>query len=154
MIRLAVPHCQQENATTCLPAAVRMVLMFWGIERDEYDLRESLQWDGLGTSVYNVALLNESDIGVTAETGESDVESLRRTLLAGVPVIVAIKTGSLPGWNVNRPHAIVVIGYDDTHVYFNDPKFPDAPKTASWDNLIAAWETFGRFTAVIRRNDG
>ena len=151
MTHLSVPHFTQEHPTSCVSAAVRMALAFLGIERTELQIRNVLEWDDEGTRVLNIDLIEESNLEVLVESDVMDVNSIRRTLDAGVPMIVGVWTAALPYWSRDRPHAVVVIGYDDDSVYLNDPKFPDAPKVVDWEPFIEAWESFGRFGAVIRR---
>ena len=148
---LPVSHYPQEHATSCIPAVVRMVLSFWSIEQNELVLSQMLQSEEEGTSIFNIKFLQEAGIGITVWVGEMDVEELKQNLDQGVPVIVAVWTANLLYWKVNRPHAVVVVGYDEKTVYLNDPKFPDAPQTIAWDNFLAAWDEFGRFGALIRK---
>ena len=148
-MRFPVPHYPQEHPTSCIPATVRMVLSFWGIDRSEPVLSRILQSEEEGTSVFNIEFLQEAGLGVTVWVGEMDVDALKQSLDQGTPVIVTVWTDALPYWTINRPHALVVVGYDEREVYLNDPKFPDAPKSVSWDSFLVAWEGFGRFGAII-----
>ncbi len=54
---LPVPHFLQEQQTTCVPAAVRMVLAYWGIEIAELELSAFLESQKSGTGVINIDLL-------------------------------------------------------------------------------------------------
>ncbi|MBI4532150.1 MAG: C39 family peptidase [Candidatus Latescibacteria bacterium] len=83
--------------------------------------------------------------------GELERETLKRLLDQRLPVIVGVWTASLPYWHANRSHAVVVVGYDEQSVYLNDPKFPSAPQAVTWDEFLVAWEEFGRFGAIIRK---
>jgi hypothetical protein len=98
-----------------------MVLSFWGIERNELALSHVLQSGEKGTGVLNVELLSEAGIEVSVETEEKDANWIKHSLDEGYPVIVAVFTEMLPYWESNRSHAVVVVGYDDSAVYLNDP---------------------------------
>lgn len=148
---LLVPHYPQEDPTSCIPAAVRMVLSFLSIELSELVLSYILQSEDEGTSVLNLEFLQEANMGVTVEVDEMDANRLKQSLEEGVPVIVAVWTVALPYWTKNRPHAVVVVGYDENVVYLNDPTIREAPQTVTWENFLVAWEEFGRFGAVIRK---
>lgn len=54
-------------------------------------------------------------------------------------------------WDVNVRHALLVVGYDDTHFYLNDPAFADAPKRVMIDELMLAWLEFDYIYALITR---
>lgn len=148
---LHVPHFLQEQPVSCVPACLRMALAYLGIERTEIELSAISELERRGTNVFNIELLQGSGIGVTVWVGEMDAGQLRQNLEEGIPVIAAVWTDVLPYWTANRPHAVVVVGYDEKSVYLNDPKFANAPQTVSWSDFLTAWEEFGRFGAVIRR---
>jgi ABC-type bacteriocin/lantibiotic exporter with double-glycine peptidase domain len=149
---LPVPHYLQEHATSCIPASVRMVLSFLGIEESEPVWSKALQSDEDGTSVFNIEFLQATGLDITVWVGEIDVDTAKQKLDEGIPVIAAIWTDALPYWTRNRPHAVVIIGYDENGVYLNDPKFPDAPQSVTWADFSKAWEAFGWFGAIIQRH--
>lgn len=144
-------HFLQEENKSCVPASVRMVLDALGIERSELEIGAALSSEKEGTSVLNIELLPQTGWGVTVWTGEMSPTKLKEYLDEGVPVIVAVWTDALPYWRIEHPHALVVVGYDEELIYLHDAKFPDAPKTVSWANFLSAWEAFGRFGAIIRK---
>ncbi|MDA1190093.1 MAG: peptidase C39 family protein [Candidatus Poribacteria bacterium] len=147
-----MPHFPQEGARSCLPACARMVLGFYGIDTEEVSLSRMLGKTPVGTEMLNIELLENADLGVRVETGILDAEAVRDYLNANVPVIVMLGTGALSYWQSDRPHAVVVVGFDDASIYVNDPKFSDAPKIVAWDEFLAAWDVFDRFGAVIHQD--
>lgn len=147
---LSVPHRIQRNPTSCVPASVQMVLAYYGIEKDEITIGHLLELSEEGTSILNVELLEHAEIGATVRAGEIQESEIRQFLDRGIPLIAGVMTGNLPYWNSNRPHSVVVIGYDEQLVYLNDPKFSEAPQRVSWDDFRLAWGRFGRFAAIIR----
>jgi ABC-type bacteriocin/lantibiotic exporter with double-glycine peptidase domain len=149
-VLLAVPHFVQEQPLSCIPASIRMVLGYLGIEQSELEIGTLIQSDQEGTSVMNIELLTEADWGVTVMTDAPDFQQLKHYLDQGTPVIAAVWTGALPYWTRNRPHAVVIVGYDENEVYLNDPKFANAPQRVTWEDFSKAWEPFGWFAAIIR----
>lgn len=148
---LSVPHLLQEQPASCVPATVRMVLSYLGIERSEFELSVILESEQRGTSILNIDLLENVGLGVSVRSGDFNANQLKQFLDEGLPVVAGIRTGMLSYWKSNRPHAVVVVGYDKQSVYLNDPKFPDAPKVVSWEDFLGAWQGFGNFAAIIIR---
>jgi len=131
-----------------------MVLAFYGVPAREEELSRLLGKTRAGTPVLNLDPLEDAGFGVVVESGEFKVEQLQQSLDQGVPVIAAVFTAALPYWEGDRPHAVVLVGYDENVVYLNDPQFPEAPQTVTWEEFLAAWEEFGRFGAIIRKRSG
>ncbi|WHY01179.1 C39 family peptidase [Neobacillus sp. DY30] len=42
-----------------------------------------------------------------------------------------------------RMHSILITGYDDKNVYFNDPFYPDPNRSANLESFVASWFQFG-----------
>ena len=148
---LPVPHFLQEQVVSCIPACVRMILAYIDVNRIEIELSAVLEIERRGTSVLNIELLQETGLDITVWTGEMDADELKQSLDQGVPAIAAVWTAALPYWTENRPHAVVIVGYDEKSVYLNDPKLREAPQSVSWKDFLGAWEEFGRFSAVIKK---
>jgi len=78
-------------------------------------------------------------------------------VLAGmlpVVVIVSVRTGELPYWEEDVPHAVVVVGIDTaTEVaYVNDPAFEHAPIAVPVGDFVLAWDALGNRCAMIGRS--
>ncbi|MFJ5761597.1 C39 family peptidase [Neobacillus sp. NPDC093182] len=84
--------------------------------------------------------------------------SVQKKLNAGKPVwvIVGSTFAFLPEeqwetWNTKegeinitrRMHSVLVTGYDENNVYFNDPFFPDQNKSANFQDFVISWTQFG-----------
>jgi hypothetical protein len=48
-------------------------------------------------------------------------EELKAQRLAGRPVIVRLWTAMLDYWQLETSYVVVVVGFDATYVYLNDP---------------------------------
>ena len=152
---ISIPHFPQGHMKSCIPASVRMVLHYLGIERSEAEISQVLDTQEEGTSLLNVPMLADAGWGVTATADEISFQVLKENMDQGVPVIVAVETKHLPHWKGmdNCLHALVVVGYDNEFVYVNDPKFVDAPQTVTWQDFSAAWAAVGYFGAILKKEE-
>jgi uncharacterized protein YvpB len=84
--------------------------------------------------------------------------SVQKKLNEGKPVWVIIGStyAFLPEehwetWNTKegeikitrKVHSVLVTGYDETTVYFNDPFFPDQNRSADFKDFLTSWTQFG-----------
>ncbi|MFB3164270.1 C39 family peptidase [Neobacillus sp. 179-J 1A1 HS] len=42
-----------------------------------------------------------------------------------------------------RMHSVLVTGYDENNVYFNDPFYPEQNKSANFQSFVTSWNQFG-----------
>ncbi|MDQ1004463.1 uncharacterized protein YvpB [Neobacillus niacini] len=42
-----------------------------------------------------------------------------------------------------RMHSVLVTGYDENNVYFNDPFYPDQNQSANFESFVTSWTQFG-----------
>ena len=82
-----VPHFEQELSYSCLPACIRMVAAFYGIELSEAALRTLLKTRSAGTSPVQV-MLRLPEIGMSAQVQPSSLSMLQAHIAAGQPCIV------------------------------------------------------------------
>ncbi len=76
--------------------------------------------------------------------------TIRRLIDERIPPILFVRTSELLSyWAEDTQHALLVVGYDDTHFFLNDPAFPDAPKRVLVDELMLAWIEFDYTYATI-----
>lgn len=120
----------------------------------------SLKNDGYG--VYNEPLYNllYDYIGTKALnlTG-SDFQDLLYYISQDIPIVVIINTKFKPlaksefkTLNTTRggvditysEHSVVITGYDDNYIYFNDPMFPNITQKKLKYDFIKAWEQMGK----------
>ena len=138
---LPVPHREQVQDADCLPACVAMILEYLGRPLAYDDLLHLLDTTPYGTITRNVLRLTRTGFSVIYREGT--LAELRALLDHGQPVIALIKTGELPYWSYNTLHAIVLVGYDETHVYANDPHFALSPQVIPIGDFELAWLEMG-----------
>ena len=110
---LQVPLIAQTNPqgrNSCVPACVRMVLAYQGVQAGEDALCESLDTQLAGTEVWNVLSLEQQVAGCRVELGSMSVERLQEAIAADVPPIAFVVTGRLRHWQRGTLHAVVVVG--------------------------------------------
>jgi len=147
---LPVPYYQQKDKGYCLAACVQMVLHYWGIEANQERLARQLGIEpGVGALASHVKRLASRVVTVTYEIGEwGDLESW---LAIKVPVIAMVQAGELAYWRKEFfQHAIVLIGYDLSHVWLLDPAAKSLPITVSIDEFMLAWGEMDYRYAVLQ----
>jgi ABC-type bacteriocin/lantibiotic exporter with double-glycine peptidase domain len=131
-----------------------MLLGFLGNTTEDATLRELLKTDQFGgTPALNILVLNASLPQVRAEIHFWSFVDLQEYLEAKRhPCIVAVETRSLPQWKgANGRHAAVVHGFDNEHVFLNDPYFDETEVPVSNKAFITAWSALGNTAITIER---
>jgi predicted double-glycine peptidase len=125
-----------------------MVLAYWGQSFTEADLATLLGTRAYGTPISNIQRLESH--GYQVAFGSLTRGQLQAHLLAERPVIARVWTAMLDYWQAEiSSHVVVVVGFDETHVYLNDPAYPDAPQSSVWDGFLAAWAEFDETAGVV-----
>jgi hypothetical protein len=127
-----------------------MALEFFGIAQSQEEIASEIgHLPGVGTPARNITRLSAP--GVKVQYNERGTfADLRRSLEAGAVTIVFVRTGELPYWQEDTPHALVIAGIvGEEIVYVNDPAFADAPIAVAPGDFLLAWEEFGNQWAVI-----
>jgi len=126
-----------------------MILSFWGDEQTEVALAKQLGTKRYGTPIANAEKLREK--GYDVVVGSLTRASLENYLTHGQPIIARVWTTMLDYWDSVTSHVVVVVGYDETMVFLNDPAFFKAPLTVSWDAFLAAWAEYDETAVVIAK---
>lgn len=134
---LTVPHYQQQNDGDCLAACAAMVLAYLNVSVDYSQLLLLLKIKPFGAPARNIKSLEQLNLKTSYQY--TDMVGLEELLNQGQPLIVFVRTNELPYWDYETDHAIVVIGFDESNVFANDPHFVDAPMTIPRGDFELAW---------------
>lgn len=150
---LTVPHQQQDKDGWCLPACVAMVAAYWQQPLLQADVANWLGTrDEIGTPAGRVRRLTQRGLDVVYRTGS--VLELEAWLARRTPCILFVRTGELPYWHVDTPHALVLIGIEGDSAYVLDPATEAAPTQVRLDDLILAWSYSDYTYAVLTVSGG
>lgn len=145
---LTVPLHRMQQGADCLAACAAMALNYIGRPMAYAELLRVLGVGEFGMPASRIARL--AGRAVAVEYGEGTWEMLEAFIDDDQPVIVLVRTGELPYWQgVDTFHSVVIVGYDQTHVFVNDPYFDDAPKAVTRGDFLLAWLEMGYRYAVI-----
>jgi len=147
---LPVPHQPQQNDGDCLAACAAMLLAYLEQPLDYAHLRRLLDIRSYGAPAGNIRLLTQ--LNLTVAYSQTDLQGLESLLDQGQAVIVFVRTGDLPHWRYSVDHAVVATGYDDHHIYLNDPDRDKAemPLAVPKDDFELAWLERDYYYAVIQ----
>jgi ABC-type bacteriocin/lantibiotic exporter with double-glycine peptidase domain len=145
---LPIPHHKQQQQADCLAACAAMVLAHHNIAVDYAQLLKILKVKSFGAAGQNLKYL--ASLGVEVIYREGSLEELREYLLAGLPCIVLLNTADLPHWSYSTNHAVVVVGFDDSAIFLNDPAFDQHPISIPAIAFELAWMMFDYRLGVIR----
>ena len=129
----------------CGVKALQTVMEYYGVEMREDELLEELKTDEYGTNYTNmIALAKKKGFNVFASDGVS-LEELKRFIDEDHPVIVLVqawadKYMTLEEWKLDfdNGHYVVVIGYENHIIIFEDPASP----RRTWmteEEFLARW---------------
>ena len=143
---LPFPDTRQSTSFSCGAAAVQSVLYYYGTDWSEGDFIEELETSPeKGTSVAEITAFFQGQ-GLKVTSGQMDVAQLRYWVDRFVPVIVLIQAwadGVEPAdhyadqWGDG--HYVVVIGYDEKNIYFDDPSILDNRGFIPVDEFMLRW---------------
>ena len=136
-VLLSVPHLLQQSDGDCLAACATMVLTHLDRAMDYAGLLSLLRIRPYGAPAGNIRLLASLNLNVVYS--KTDMAGLEAMLQQGHPVIVFVRTGELPYWEYSTDHALLVVGYDESQLYVNDPNCSEAPLAVPRGDFELAW---------------
>lgn len=145
---LPIKHFPQEADAGCLAACVQMISTFLETPILQKKLNQLFELTSLGVPLSRLTRLGRYGLRVNIHHF-SDLEDLQRSVDNDNPPIIFVRTHQLSYWQEDTQHALLLIGYDDTNLFINDPAFPDAPKQIDVDELMLAWDEFDNTYATI-----
>ncbi len=114
-----------------------MVTAFWEQPLYQGDLARWLKTTVIGTPARNIGLLQPYGFEVTYQEGSYDF--LNERLQHGIPCIAFLRTGSLPYWGIDTPHAVVVAGIEGEQAFLFDLAVAAAPQLVDVESFMLAW---------------
>ncbi len=177
------PLFTQETKFWCGPASVQSIIAYWGYYTQQEWLADQLNtsnsWDGTGpqsivrffesfnktndSEIFDK--LNDSEtLHFYVEKKSADFEWLKSQIDEYHPVVVRVKTGYLPSWNMDVGHYMVVVGYsnDGKEIFCNDPakgayvSYPTSSFMKAWEStnkeaiLVMPKQVYDNNTTVVR----
>jgi ABC-type bacteriocin/lantibiotic exporter with double-glycine peptidase domain len=124
-----------------------MVLAHHGRHLAEAELRQLRATRSHGTKARNLTALGS--LGFEVQLGSANLSQLRDALAASLPPIVFVDTGPLDYWKTDCAHVAVVVGINDTSVFFNDPFYDAAPQQTSLPSFLQGWARNGHLAAIL-----
>jgi ABC-type bacteriocin/lantibiotic exporter with double-glycine peptidase domain len=139
------PFQETLSAGMCGPASLKIVLKYYGLEKNEKELAELCKADKvLGVKAEAIKSAAES-LGFQVEIkNESNFREIESWLNKDVPVIVDWFTRGRTDYtdeDVADGHYSVVIGLDNNYIYLQDPEIGKIRKLAK-DDFMAVWFDF------------
>jgi len=125
-----------------------MVAAYWRRPLSQAEVARWLGVRGGGAPASRIQRLAERGFEVKYTTGS--LSDLCVWLSRGAPVIVFVRTCELPYWNVDTPHAVVLVGVEDERAYLFDPAMDAAPVVVSVGDLMLAWSYFDYTYAALK----
>ena len=145
---LTIKHRPQEVSAGCLAACAQMALDYINVSVAQRRLNRLFEYTSMGVPWPRIERLAQLGVQVTLQEGEET--ELRKAIARNLPPIIFVRTGELTTyWNADLQHAVLMIGYDATSVFLNDPAFPTAPQQASWGELMLALIPYDFMFALI-----
>jgi predicted double-glycine peptidase len=131
-----VPYFKQSTPFSCGPAALKMMLHFFGVEKTEEELYERLKTNtDVGTLHADMIRVAQEEGFYVFENDDSSVVEISGLLKHRIPVIVHFVEPS-----ENDNHYAVVVGLDDEHLMLNDP-WNGEKITLEIDDFIERWSS-------------
>jgi hypothetical protein len=140
-----VPFVAQE-AYHCGPAALAMVLRYWGAEADATEIGRALYLPS-ARGVLNLELeFHARRRGFRTEAFAGTLDRARDELRRGRPLIVFQDLGVSP---VSIPHFAVLVGYDDRAGVVVLHSGPTAYRVVGYAEFLRTWQARRTWTLLV-----
>lgn len=143
---LNVPDVRQTTDYSCGPTSLQAVLSYYGSDMRMDQLINMTNSTENGTSPDNIAGAARQ-MGFSAEIKENmTLQDLQKSISRGIPVIIDCQAWSgnnttNQNWTADQEdgHYMVVIGIDDTNIYFEDPAILGSRGYLSNQEFLDRW---------------
>lgn len=154
-----VPYFKQETLYSCGAAACRMYLSYYGIDKSESEIADALgimpeegcRCDRLRDYLADSGLAVELKSGFSRP--EEAIQTLKSALMVKIPVIVEVNRDIYDNvtprmkiktrWETPTKgysyHFVVLTGFSEDHIYFNDPHEAIGQNRLPVDQFIEAF---------------
>jgi uncharacterized protein len=140
---LNFPNIRQSTNYTCGVSVTQAILLYYGIDIREDILSKHLNPDKIkGTSINSIINYLNSKNLKTIHSNNMSIKDLINSIDNSYPIIICIQAyANEYKKTINKDgHYVVVIGYDNNNIYFEDPSTPDATiGYLSFKDLISRW---------------
>lgn len=143
------PFQEALHAGMCGPASLKIVLSYYGVDKEEKELAELCGTkNDLGTDDKGIRRAAES-LGFTVDIqNESSFEDIEKWLDKDVPVIVNWFTRGRTDYtdsDVSDGHYSVVCGLDEDYIYLQDPEIGGVRKLDREDFMTVWFDFSGKY---------
>lgn len=138
-VALDVPFYQQQRGDDCAAAALASLLAYADVPVSPEQIDEAVYDPRLGGALLPDMENYSRTLGVEPRSGRGSLETLRKIVHDGQPVIIPIDMGWGP-WR--RPHYIVIYGYGEN--YFAAHAGTRANVRIADGELDRRWDKMGR----------
>lgn len=145
---LQVEYIPQPEWYFCGPACLAMVLSFFGITKDQYEMAETALTDeAVGTKHEGMVEAAQKAGMYVHQNFHATFDDLLSFLRRDIPVIVYIfscDAGQKKYGKLDQMHYIVVVGYKDGNIILHDPDYAEGGRpmeTMPVDEFVSLWES-------------
>ena len=114
-----------------------MIAAYWHQPLLQADIARWLGTSAIGTASSRIQRMEGRGFQVIYRIGS--LKELQTWLDQDVPCILFLRTGELPYWNLDTPHAVVLAGLEAERAYLFDPAQETAPIPVAVGDLLLAW---------------
>jgi ABC-type bacteriocin/lantibiotic exporter with double-glycine peptidase domain len=140
-----VPFVKQDPEK-CGPASLASVLSYYGVSIHPDAISESTYHPKLKGSLITDLENFGRRIGFITESGQGDMERLKKFIDNQKPVIALVDLGI---WIVAKPHYLVLFGYNDEGFIMHDGENPS--QICPYAVFYRTWEKMGRVYLLVYR---
>jgi len=139
---LEFPDVRQSKSFTCGASSVQAILYYYGIDIREEELIKKLNTDSSGTNIKDIKNLF-TNYGFKIDSGRMSISDLKDYVDKKIPVLICIqawkdnKKDSYTSYN--NGHYVIVIGYDENNIIFEDPSLQDNNGYMPSEELDKRW---------------
>lgn len=148
MKQLNLQHEIQHQPSWCLPACVAMISAYLGIPVMQEDVAHWLGTTDIGTPTSRIERLSNRGYKVTYAEGSQNI--LGEWLNQDIPVILFVRTGELPYWEIDTAHPLILCGLAQDKAMIADPAVDASSCAISIGDLLLAWSHFDYTFATLQ----